>query len=151
MNQVTITVTGDKELAKSFRSFAGGMTDFQRPLGASGMFLTKFFSGEVFASRGGVIGKPWPDLNPAYEVEKAQMYPGRPYMVRTGELIKGFFWKAGKTQLDLGNKVKYFDNHQDGTTVPQRVMMLVDEQRVERVVKYIAADVEEKMSKEGLA
>lgn len=152
MADITVTVTGDKELVRKLTAFTGGGgLNLKRSLGASGLYLTRFFSGEVFASRGGVIGKPWPALNARYAASKARTYPGRPPLVKSGEMMRSFGFKDGAQRLELFNTSDHFDVHQNGSgRVPQRMMMRVDEQRAERVVKYIVGDLTEQMQQRGL-
>lgn len=151
MDDIQVTITGDRELVRNLNTFIGtGSLNMQRSLGASGLYLTRFFSGEVFTSRGRVIGKPWPRLNDRYAAYKARMFPGRPPLIKSGEMNRGFFSKAFPLRLELGNRADHFKYHQDGMGVPQRVMMRVDQQRANRVGKYIATDLGEQMQRAGL-
>lgn len=151
MSNIQVTVTGDKEFVRKLRSFTSGPMDLKRSLGASGLYLTNFFSGEVFASRGRVIGQPWSRLNESYATWKARMFPGRPPLIRSGEMQRSFFSKASAQRLELGNRADHFQFHNEGTgNVPQRVMMRIDEQRAARVAKYIIGDLGEQMTKAGL-
>lgn len=150
MSTIVIQVSGGAELAGKLRNFSQATADLKRPLGASGLYLSKFFAGEVFASRGGVIGRRWPALNPNYAVWKAERWPGRPPLVQTGLMMRSFKSKAEKLSVKLWNEAEYFRYHQEGWGVPQRVMMRVDDQRAARVVKYIVSDIADKMRQEGL-
>ena len=152
MADYNITITGDRELIGKLNAFTGsGGLNLKRSLGASGVYLTRFFSGEVFVSRGRVIGKPWAPLNSSYAVWKARQFPGRPPLIRSGEMNRGFFFNESARKLELGNRADHFDIHQEGRgNVPERVMMLVDEQRAARVAKYIVGDLTEQMSRAGL-
>lgn len=151
MAEIQVTVSGSHELARKLLTFTGGGINLKRSLGASGLYLTRFFSGEVFASRGRVIGRPWPALNPHYAVEKARKWPGRPPLVRTGEMMRSFKFKEAPKRLELWNSARYFLDHQEGRGhLPQRVMMRIDSERAARIVKYIVGDLTEQMQKEGL-
>lgn len=150
MSDIQITVTGDKEFVKKLNAFTSGPMDLKRSLGASGLYLTRFFSGEVFVSRGRVIGKPWPRLNESYATWKARHFPGRPPLVRSGEMMRSFKSKPYAQKLELWNAADHFQFHQEGMGVPQRMMMRVDNQRAARVAKYIIGDLTEQMQKAGL-
>lgn len=151
MSDIQVTITGDKELVRKINSFVGsGNLNLQREFGAAGLYLTRFFSGEVFASRGRVIGEPWPALNPSYAAWKARRFPGRPPLVRSGEMMGGFKSKSGPRSLELWNTADHFEYHQEGRGVPQRIMMRIDEQRAARVVKYLIGGLTEQMSHKGL-
>lgn len=150
MSTIQVSITGDKELAAKLSKFASGQLDLSDAMGAMSLYLTRFFSGEVFASRGQVIGKPWPALNPAYAAFKAREFPGRPPLIRTGLMNKSFKSKSTSLSTSLWNEAKYFDNHNEGWGVPERVMMRIDEQRELRIVKYVVSDLTTQMSKAGL-
>lgn len=152
MSDINVTVTGDKELVRKLNAFIGSDgLDLKRSMGASGLYLTRFFSGEVFASRGRVIGAPWAPLNASYARWKAQMFPGRPPLVKSGEMMRGFKHEADKRSVGLFNTADHFDFHQEGTRhIPARVMMRVDQQRAARVVKYLVGDLTEQMQHRGL-
>lgn len=107
--------------------------------------LSVFFSGEVFASRGGVIGHPWPRLSDAYAARKAQQFPGRPPLIRTGLMNRSFKHNAGRLSVEVLNEAWYFRFHQNGEGVPQRVMMDLDQKRVVQVAKFIGEDISKKM------
>lgn len=150
MAEYSLHIEGDKELMQKLRDFAAGQLDLSRSMDASGLYLSRFFSGEVFASRGQVIGEPWPRLHEAYAVFKARRWPGRPPLIRTGLMNSSFKHKSTKLTTSLWNEASYFDYHQEGRGVPQRVMMKVDQQRATRVVKYLVSDLTTQMDQKGL-
>ncbi|MFJ6416473.1 hypothetical protein [Paeniglutamicibacter sp. NPDC091659] len=150
MTTIQVTIDGDKELASKLRSFAGSSLDLTNSMGGIGLYLTNFFSGEVFASRGQVFGKPWPALNPNYAAFKAREFPGRPPLIRTGLMQRSFKHKSTSLTTSLWNEAAYFDNHNEGWGVPERVMMQIDEQRELRIVKYIVSDLTTQMDNAGL-
>lgn len=150
MSEIRVRIDGDKELVEKFRSFTGKQMDLSRSMGATGLYLTRFFAGEVFASRGGVVGKRWPRLNENYAAWKARRWPGRPPLIRTGLMNRSFKHKSTQLTTSLWNEAKYFDYHQDGRGVPPRVMMRVDQEREARIVKYIVSDLTTQMDQKGL-
>ncbi|MDQ0869047.1 hypothetical protein QFZ70_001520 [Arthrobacter sp. V1I9] len=150
MSEIRVRIHGDKELVEKFRSFTGSQMDLSRSMEATGLYLTRFFAGEVFASRGGVIGRRWLRLNDNYAAWKARRWPGRPPLIRTGLMNRSFKHKSTQLTTSLWNEAKYFDYHQDGRGVPQRVMMRVDQAREARIVKYIVSDLTTQMDQKGL-
>ncbi|MFC8008937.1 phage virion morphogenesis protein [Streptomyces cinereoruber] len=143
---ITVTVTGASELAGRLRKFGASILDLSDSMNQSGQYLKGFFSGEVFASRGGVIGKPWAPLSSAYAADKAQQYPGRPPLIRTGTMNRSFKHRAGRSTAEVWNDAWYFHFHQSGTRkMPARVMMDVDEKRALRIAGFIEADITSKM------
>ena len=152
MADFKVTIQGDKEFIRKLNSFVGSDgLNLIRAFGASGLYLTRFFSGEVFVSRGRVIGEPWPTLNPSYAAWKARMFPGRPPLVMSGEMMRSFGFEEHKRSLELFNTSDHFDFHQEGTHhIPQRMMMKIDTQRAARVVKYLTSDLTSQMTQRGL-
>jgi hypothetical protein len=146
----TITVQGDTEMIQKLRKFGVSILDLSDSMEKTGDYLTQFFSGEVFASRGQVIGKPWPALNDNYAAFKARTFPGRPPLIRTGLMNRSFKHKSTKLTTSLWNEAEYFKFHQEGLGVPERVMMLVDDKRERAVVQFVADDIEGKMSAAGV-
>lgn len=142
--QITVTVKGAPEALAMLKRTKDGMLNLATPFKDIGGLLTKLYAGEVFASRGRVIGHPWPRLAPATEREKDRRWAGRPAMIRTGKLQNSFRFDSGPTSLRIHNTAKsrkgfpYFAAHQLGTgRVPQRVMMALDDQRVRQIQKTI--------------
>lgn len=150
MSTISVSVTGDKELSAKMVKFAGTNLTLHRSMGAIGLNLTKFFSGEVFASRGQVYGRLWPALNDKYAAWKARAFPGRPPLIRSGLMNQSFRSKSTALTTSLWNEAEYFDAHNKGHGVPQRVMMRIDQQRELRIVKYIVSDLTTQMEKAGL-
>lgn len=147
---IQISIRGDKEFKAKLLAFVGQEMNLRRSMGAMSLYLTRFYSGEVFASRGGVISEPWPALNPSYAAWKARMWPGRPPLIRTGVMQQGFKFKSGKLSTELWNDAEYFEYHQEGRGVPQRTMMKVDETRAKRIAKYVLSDITDQMKARGL-
>lgn len=141
----TVSIQGGPELAARLRKFGTSILDLTRSMDKSGRYLSVFFSGEVFASRGSVIGHPWPRLNEAYAARKAQEFPGRPPLIRTGLMNRSFKHNAGRLSVEVLNEAWYFRFHQNGEGVPQRVMMDLDQKRVVQVTKFVAEDITDKM------
>lgn len=147
---ISVTIEGDKEFRRKLLAFIGSGLDLKDSMRDTGQYLTRFWSGEVFVSRGQVIGAPWADLNPSYAAWKAQYWPGRPPLVRKGLMQQGFRHKSGKLSTELWNEAQYFKYHQEGRGVPQRTMMKVDEQRAIKIGRFVAGDLTNQMKAKGL-
>lgn len=150
MADFVVTIKGDKEFREKLLAFVGQGLDLKKSMNETGDYLTRFWSGEVFVSRGGVINERWADLNPSYAAWKARMWPGRPPLVRTGLMQQGFRHKSTKLSTELWNEAEYFKYHQEGWGVPERVMMKVDDQRGARIAKYVIGDITDQMKARGL-
>jgi len=151
MADINVRVTiKDGDLANRIRKFGLSILDLSESMDQIGDYLDAFFANEVFASRGRVIGEPWAALNARYAAYKAKKWPGRPPLVRTGLMQRGFRHKSTALTTSLYNEASYFDIHQDGDGLPQRMMMKVDETRARKVAQFIADDIKGKMGKAGV-
>jgi len=123
--------------------------EYYKSIGAS---LVDYFSGQVFISQGGVLDEPWPELSEAYNVWKAEEYPGRPPLVREGEMQESFYYDADDDSLTIGNSSDHFIYHQSSETrekIPRRVMMAINND-VESIIAYgIDNGITEKLQKAG--
>lgn len=151
MTSFTFTIQGDRELVAKLRKFGLTAVNMTQTMDDVGRYLTSFFSGEVFASRGRVIGKAWAPLTDAYAAAKAREFPGRPPLVRTGLMQRSFKHKSTMLSTRIHNEASYFDEHQGGTRyMPARVMMRVDQARAQAIVKLISDGLAEKMRQAGV-
>lgn len=138
MTVLEARITGDAETMAMLRKLGSGVINLSKPMSDIGTYLASFFAGEVFASRGGVIGEPWQSLNQRYAAQKAKSFPGRPPLVRTGVMQRSFKKNAGRMSVTIFNSDRKFDFHQGGTRyIPPRVMMKVDRTRANRVVDIV--------------
>ncbi|MFF6951824.1 hypothetical protein ACFZAD_24595 [Streptomyces iakyrus] len=145
-SEIRVTIHGASDLAKRLRKFGVSVLDLTDSMDETGAYLTGFFSGEVFASRGGVLGQPWARLKESYAVEKAKQWPGRPPLIRTGLMNRSFKHDAGPMSVEVFNSDPKFHFHQEGTRrIPARVMMDVDQRREAMIGRFIAKDIESKM------
>lgn len=92
--RVSINISGDKDVVEMLQSVGLEVNDLRPAMQDVGEYLEGFFSGQVFASRGGVIGEQWPRLSGKYAAWKAQQYPGRPVLVRTGLMQRSFVYRC---------------------------------------------------------
>lgn len=137
---ILISVAGDREVMDRLRRVGGSVLDLSAPMRDTANYLTTFFSGEVFASRGRVIAEPWAPLNDRYAAYKARRFPGRPPLIRTGLMIRSFKGVTNSTSARISNTAPYFDVQQGGSSrVPSRVMMKVDQARLNHVTDIITS------------
>jgi len=150
MTTMRLSVQGDKELRDGLRKLGISIADLKDEFEETGEYLTGFFSGPVFVSRGQVIGEPWPALNSSYAAWKAQVFPGKPPLVRSTLMQRSFKHKSTKLSSTIWNESEYFRNHQQGIGVPQRMMMKLDEQRERAVIDILAEGLRKKMRQAGV-
>lgn len=150
MAELTIEIDGASELAQRLRKFGVAVLNLKPEFEETGQYLSRFFGGEVFTSRGGVIGRPWPALNPSYAAWKARAWPGRPPLIRKGVMQRSFKHRSTALSTTLWNEAKHFEYHQEGRGVPERVMMLVDQRRERMVLRYLGDGVQRQMRSTGV-
>lgn len=128
---ISVTLEGEKQVSRRLLIVADGITNFETPLRSIGSELQKTFQ-DNFSQEGGLFGGwaprkkdyPWPILN------------------KTGRMRQGFRQNLGKTELKLYNVVPYFKYHQSNkprTKLPRRVMMKIDNDRRNFIVKEFQA------------
>ncbi|WKK71452.1 hypothetical protein Q0F99_19120 [Rathayibacter oskolensis] len=142
MAEIVVTIEGGEELAARIRKFGSSILDLTDAMNDVADYLVGFFSGEVFVSRGGVIGKPWQPLSDAYALEKAHDFPGRPPLIASGAMNEGFRFTANRNSVGFYNTEDYFYFHDEGRGVPLRKMMDVDRRRLTRIGQFIEQDLD---------
>lgn len=140
-----VDVSGVKDLQGRLTRLKASLLDWSSAMRAVGQSFKEYYSTVPFASRGSVFGDTWPDLNPAYKSQKAKKYPGRPILVRTGAMQKGFNFTSTRDSIRLGNQVKYFAKHQEGDGVPQRIMLALNDERVRAASDILRDDLIKKV------
>lgn len=145
MTTFQIKVEGGDELASRIDKFGTSILDLSDSMENIGNYFDDFFSGQVFASRGQVIGEPWARLNDSYAAWKARKFPGRPPLIRTGLMQRSFKHRSTKLSVSLMNEAEYFDFVNDGTrNMPARVMMKIDQARESRIISFVEEDLNSK-------
>lgn len=131
-----VIVQGDKTVATSLKVVARSIRDF-RPLWNRIELDFYGIMDEQFAGQGvGPAGK-WKVLSPAYERRKAQAFPGRMILERTGELmdsltVKGHssrMLRKTESEMEIGTSIPYADFHQrGGPIIPRRALIDLTEE-----------------------
>lgn len=143
MTTIVIEVKGQEGVASNLKRLSAGLNNLTSPMSEIGRYLTGFFSGEMFASRGGVVGESWAPLDDRYAAYKARTFPGRPPLIRRGTMNRSFKANAGRASVLLYNSDPKFDYHQLGTKhIPARTMMAIDQTRTRRIVDIIEGHLE---------
>jgi phage gpG-like protein len=137
--QISIKVSGDKQVLAKLEKLGDKLTRFGPEMDKIGDSLETYYAGQVFASQGGILGTPWARLSKGYAEEKAKQYPGRGPLVKTGKMIGGFRHKSNDQSVTVSNRMPYFVYHQSSAPrhkIPYRPMMGVN-----RDVKSIIAQM----------
>ncbi len=148
MISVSVTVQGtDKELAK-LKSLGAKLYDFRGAMQDIGEEVTKYYSGQGFASQGGVFDNVWPSLSPVYAKLKAKNYPGRSVLVKTGRLQDSFRASSTSKSVVVTNTAPYMAYHQSTeprSKMPYRPIMKVNDDVKSIVRQIIQEDVTQKL------
>ncbi len=121
-----VTLEGEAQVSRRLLIVSDGITDFTSPLRNIGSELQKTFQ-DNFSQQGALFGG-WQ--------ERKKDYPW-PILNKTGRLRQGFQQNLG-TELVIFNPVPYFVYHQSNkprSKMPRRVMMKVDNDRRNFIVK----------------
>jgi phage gpG-like protein len=144
-----IEIHGDKETMRRLAAAGESLDRLPDAMRETGTYLREFFSGEVFASHGGAIGKPWPRLSPSTEAKKAREFPGRPMLVRSGLMQRSFRSSFTDSSVRVGNSASYFKYHQSDlprTRLPRRAMMELDAARQRAITEIVRKAVNRKLA-----
>ena len=147
--QVRVTVSGDSSfLQRVGRVISTG--DFSKPLKEIGDELVSYYSGQVFASQGGVLGDPWARLAPATMLYKSKHYTAYAAipLIATGTMKNSFQPTVTSRQLTIGNTAPYFMYHQSSaprTKLPRRQMLGVNDDVKQIIKQIITRDLNSKL------
>jgi len=128
---LSFQIEGEKQLSRKLRGISTGVKNWRPQMKKIGDYLVNVFSGPVFDTRGKEIGEPWKP--------RTKSYPW-PILEKTGKMRRGFKYQAQTAQVTVLNTTDYFKFHQSKlphTKLPRRVMMKLDKERKEGIVKII--------------
>lgn len=168
--QVSVQITGEKELMAKLDKLALGLTNFTSAFKQLGISLVDFYSDNVFASQGGALsgakgisggqgeGVPWARLAPSTVRAKNKHWgayknstvgtTGATILRATGTMQKSFYYKSTRQSLEIGNTAPYFDFHQgdgDRTRLPRRPMLGVNNTVKGIIQQVFEADIRKKI------
>lgn len=146
--QVSVTITGAKDLKSKLKKLGPSLMLFQHAMGEIGKQGARYFQDVNFASQGGVVGYVWPRLSPKYSVWKAKHYPGRGPLVRTGAMQHAFDYSANSTSVHIQNLMpyaKYHDSTAPRTKMPYRPLTGVNEPIKNLIKDVIEKDIRNKL------
>lgn len=149
MLEVTIVVTGDQATRQRLQSLGKKLTDFSELTNNIGKELKSYYSGQVFASQGGVFGQPWQALNPAYARRKSRRYTSKGILEASGTMRKSYTYRAAKTYVDVYNTdmpiFAYHTSSEPRFKMPRRQAIGINDD-VSSIIKKLAdADIKKKL------
>jgi hypothetical protein len=134
--QVGFEIEGEKQLSVAFDYFGDALEDFSEPLEETNTILKRAWQ-KQFSSQGSELGTPWKRLSPKYGRWKAQNFPGKGILSKTGRMQKSFQSLTTKTETTHFNTAPYFPYHQSNasrsTNLPRRVMFKIDQTRRQKI------------------
>lgn len=143
--EFTIEIKGVSNLQAKLNRLERTLLDWGDAMAAIGKAYQAYFSSVPFASRGTIYGSKWPDLNPAYKSWKAKKFPGRPMLIRTGKMADSFTFRSTRNDMRLSNTAPYFEKHQKGEGVPQRIVMALTEERRKAAIEILSQELSKKV------
>ena len=135
---LTFEIQGEKQLSVELGIAADGIKKWDKPLAKVGDTLLKSFDLN-FSSRGALFGG-WAPRKPQYKAGKR--VDSWPLLEKTGAMRKGFSSDVTDDYVKLENKLPYFKYHQSNEPrkkIPRRIMMKIDQQRRNEIVKIFQA------------
>jgi len=147
MLTIQVKITGNEQLIAKLRRLNLGLLDFTEPLKAIGEELKSYYSNQVFASQGGVLGVRWPTLAASTMLYKAKHYAqyATVPLIRTGTMKDNFKSTVTPRTLAITNPTPYFVYHQSSaarTKIPYRPMMGINQDAKEIVERILRADIQ---------
>ncbi len=146
MLKVDIKISGSKEAIVKLKQFEKTFTNWKIELRQIGNFLKKFYSGPVFETEGGIVGRRWKPLSPGYEAWKRKNFAGRGILQRSGEMRKSFVVNVKRDSMELVNKAFYAKYHQQGRGVPERVLISLDQPRKDDIIRIFKKGLKKKIA-----
>ena len=146
--KVNISITGAKRSLDLLKRVTESLTKLRPEMEAVGRYLTDTYSGGVFESEGQIIGYRWASLSPRYKDWKRTAAPGRGTLEFTGELRRGFLYRATETNVTIGNRKMsaYGKYHMQGTsTMPARPFMGVNERQHRHIAGIISDSLHDRL------
>lgn len=148
--ELSLEVSGEEQIKTMLTGLGMDLRNLRGAMNEVGRTQIKYFSGNVFASRGATIngGQRWQRLNDKYAARKAKKYPGRPLLVATGKMQGSFKYDSTGMSVTIYNTDPKFEYHQSSDTrrvLPRRVMLGVYSTMQRDVTTTIAKVISEKI------
>ena len=118
-----------------------------------------FETTKSFASKGASTGKPWKPLSKQYAAWKAEHFPGRPLMIRTGRLSRSItdskdrnfvFNREGGKRIIMWSRLEHAAYHQKGTKrLPARPLFVMSKEIGQRWAEILNEELSREWIKGG--
>lgn len=128
------TIEGETQVSRAFQLGEEAVGDLRPAFEVIGAQLRKGVVGQM-SSQGGRGGDPWQPLSPGYKAWKDVHYPGRPTLVRTGDMRAALLSpqavhaSAQRLIFEPDTDVAAYHQKGDGTLPQRRVLQLTGADR----------------------
>lgn len=142
------SIDGEVQLSKILLGVSAAVQDWTPALSKSSEDLIEVLSYDVFETEGEAIDEVWAPLSPAYAKQKERIYPGETILTASGLMRESFTSLVDPTSLTIGNAMEYFKYHQSSaprTKLPRRVMMRLNENMKDMVIKNFQTQMQEQL------
>lgn len=144
MLRLQVEIENETQFDRTFTRFTEQLRDL-RDLWPGVIPELRDIAREQFAGEGVGPAGNWPALSPKYAAWKAQRFPGKPILQRTGRLIESLtgntadsIVEARPDYLDFGTRVPYGRYHHKGAgRLKRRKVFDLNEQQKTRLMKVI--------------
>lgn len=145
---ISVTVTGGEDVELRLQRLGRRLFMLDKSMRQIGEYLANYYANEGFASQGQVFNKTWPRLSQKYSIWKAKHFPGRPPLVLSGDMQKGFNFMAGSSSVRIGNETPEFLFQQLGTSrgLPKRPMAGISEANKRMISNIISNEIQEMLA-----
>lgn len=137
---INVTITGAGPLKTSLKKIKGKIKNPKSTLKKIGKKLSAYYQKNMKSEGKKLLKTKWKKLSPLTLASKARLgFGGKKILERTGKLRKGIkTTKLLKSEVTIGNKVKYYPYHQKGgRKLPQRQMLGINNEVKKIVMKEI--------------
>lgn len=137
--ELKVQIEGDKELSRRLLNIPRDIGQFYRPLAKINTEVRASIEAN-YSARGALFGKwvPRKDGKP------------HPLLEKTGAMRNSFTSRLGSDYLEIGNfdpKFPYHQSNKERKKIPRRVMMKIDRERQQFIVKEFQKHVMEAIGK----
>lgn len=129
---LTADVEGSTELSRRLLIMSDGIKDFHEPLTVAAAEVRRSVDMN-FDTAGNLLAGGWPPRSKVY---------AWPILQKSGKMRQSFQTQIQRDQAVIGNSADYFKYHQSNkprTRIPRRVMLKLDQERKEFIVKAFQA------------
>lgn len=143
MFELSANLEGQKQLDRRLKMIRVNLKSLFPAMKKTGAYLRDFIKGDVFDTRGGVIGEKW----------KPRKGGGSwPILEKTGKMRRSFKYTPKPLEVKIFNTTDYFKYHQSRMPrrrLPRRIMMKLDKARKNHILQLFRKEINKLLKKRG--